>query len=90
MNFCTLSIVGLSFIAFVIDGNIKTYGLLYLELLDKYDEGAQRTGMAGTVFGVAGLTLGMVLIWLLLHVTLIASKTVILATANTMYLPRVI
>ena len=63
--FCILSIIGLSFIAFVIDGNVKSYGLLYLELLDKYDEGPQRTGMTGTVFGVTGLTLGIVF-WVVL------------------------
>ena len=55
MNF----FVGFSFIIFVLDGNVKTYGLLYLELLDKYDEGTQRTGLPGTVFGVIALTLGI-------------------------------
>ena len=31
---------------------MKTYGLLYLELLDKYGKGAQETGMVTTIFGI--------------------------------------
>ena len=44
--------VGAVFVQFVIDGLLRTYGLLYLELLDKYNQGPQGTGVVATVFAV--------------------------------------
>ena len=43
---------------FLVEGIIYTFGLLYLELLDKYGEGPQKTGMIVTVSGVMGIIIG--------------------------------
>ena len=42
----------MTFAIFTIDGYVKTYGLLYVELLDKYGKGPKETGMVATLFGI--------------------------------------
>ena len=37
---------------FVNSGYLMSYGLTYLELLDKYGQGPERTAAVGTVFAV--------------------------------------
>ena len=36
---------------FTLNGYVKTYGVLYVELLDIYGKGPQETGMVATLFG---------------------------------------
>ena len=47
--------VGFSLNFFILEGYTRGYGLVYLELLELFDKGAQNTGLVGTIYAIVGV-----------------------------------
>ena len=49
---------GMCLTILILEGYVRTFGLVYLEFIDLFGEGPEKTGLVFTIYGITGAVAG--------------------------------